>query len=125
MTDEVEVFKALSDPTRLRIMKLLLTSGKEICGCEFVDSLQVPQYNLSRHLDILKQAGVVTERKEGRWVYYSGCVDQSRFCKDICRGVQQAKGKIFTEDLKRLNKRFAMRKDGICYLGIQNPKLKG
>lgn len=71
MENHVEMFKALSDKTRIRIMRLLIDSGTEICGCEFVDSLEESQYNISRHMKVLKHAGLIKERKEGRWVYYS------------------------------------------------------
>lgn len=54
-----EVFQALADPTRIRVVRLLLGSGEEICLRELVDSLQKPQYKLSRHLKPLRQAGLL------------------------------------------------------------------
>ena len=62
-------FHALSDPTRLQIIELLL--GGERCVCELTDSLAAAQSRLSFHLRVLKDAGLVTDRKEGRWVYYT------------------------------------------------------
>ena len=55
-----EVFQALADRTRIRIMRLLVDTGEEICLCELVDSLQELQYKLSRHLKTLRQAGLLT-----------------------------------------------------------------
>ena len=65
------LFKALSEPLRLRIIHLLLTNGKEAYGEELAKALQIPAYRLSRHLKVLKTSGLIAERREGRWVYYS------------------------------------------------------
>ena len=65
------LFKALSDPFRLQIVRLLLRNGKEAYGEELARALKVPAYRLSRHLKILKATGVIQERRQGRWVYYS------------------------------------------------------
>jgi ArsR family transcriptional regulator len=62
------VFHALSDPTRLRILSLL--ERNERCVCELTDALGAAQSRLSFHLKILKEAGLLVDRKEGRWVYY-------------------------------------------------------
>jgi ArsR family transcriptional regulator len=62
------VFHALAEPTRLRIVDLL-RSG-ERCVCELTDALEMAQSKLSFHLKGLKDAGLVLDRKEGRWVYY-------------------------------------------------------
>ena len=67
-----ELFKALSEPLRLRIVHRLLSNGKSAYyGEELATALGVPAYRLSRHLKVLTSSGLVTERKEGRWVYYS------------------------------------------------------
>jgi DNA-binding transcriptional ArsR family regulator len=62
-------FKALSDEKRLRILKLLRV--KEMCVCELMIALQLTQPNLSHHLRILENIGIVNSRKQGKWVYYS------------------------------------------------------
>lgn len=62
-------FHALSDPTRLEIVVLL--SHGERCVCELQEALAAAQSRLSFHLGVLKDAGVVTDRREGRWVYYA------------------------------------------------------
>jgi|ERR1044072_3248652 len=64
----VEVFHALSDETRLQIIELL--SKGERCVCELTDSLDAAQSRLSFHLRVLRDAGIVRDRKDGRWVYY-------------------------------------------------------
>jgi ArsR family transcriptional regulator len=63
------MFRAFSDRTRLRILCLL--RGGELCVCDLVDVLKVPQPKASRHLAYLRRAGLVTARKEGYWIYYT------------------------------------------------------
>jgi ArsR family transcriptional regulator len=63
------LFHALSDETRLEIMEML--RGGERCVCELTDELEAAQSRLSFHLRVLKDAGLVTDRKEGRWSYYA------------------------------------------------------
>jgi len=61
-------FKALSDPNRLRIVDRL--RGGERCVCDLTDALDAGQSLLSFHLKTLKDAGLVADRREGRWAYY-------------------------------------------------------
>jgi ArsR family transcriptional regulator, arsenate/arsenite/antimonite-responsive transcriptional repressor len=62
-------FHALSDETRLRIVDLL--RGGEQCVCDLTSALDVGQSLLSFHLKTLKDAGLVTDRRDGRWAYYA------------------------------------------------------
>lgn len=62
------VFKALSDTIRLRIIKLL--EHGELCVCDIVAALDMVQPKVSFHLGILKRAGLVTDRKQGKWIHY-------------------------------------------------------
>lgn len=64
----IELFHALSDETRLEIIELLRKG--ERCVCELTDSLDAAQSRLSFHLRVLKDAGIVRDRKNGRWVHY-------------------------------------------------------
>lgn len=64
-----QLFHALSDETRLGILEAL--RGGERCVCELTDTLDAAQSRLSFHLKTLKDAGMVTDRREGRWVYYT------------------------------------------------------
>jgi ArsR family transcriptional regulator len=61
--------KALSDPTRLKILYLL--SDGELCVCEIICALDKPQSSISHHLNILKNLGFIKGRKEGVWIHYS------------------------------------------------------
>src|SRR4029078_13049922 len=65
----VMLFHALSDATRLAALEML--RGGERCVCELQDNLDVAQSRLSFHLKVLKDSGLVEDRKEGRWSYYS------------------------------------------------------
>jgi ArsR family transcriptional regulator len=62
-------FRALSDATRLQILDLLRDG--EQCVCDLTDTLDAAQSRLSFHLKTLKDAGLVTDRRQGRWVYYA------------------------------------------------------
>jgi ArsR family transcriptional regulator, arsenate/arsenite/antimonite-responsive transcriptional repressor len=65
----VQAFRALGDPTRLSILRLLLDG--ERCVCELTDRLAAAQSRLSFHLKSLRDAGLVVDRREGRWIYYA------------------------------------------------------
>ena len=65
----VTLFHALSDATRLGILDML--KDGERCVCELQDELDAAQSRLSFHLRVLKDAGLVTDRREGRWMYYT------------------------------------------------------
>ena len=64
-----QLFHALSDETRLAVVEML--HDGERCVCDLQDALDVAQSRLSFHLKVLKDAGLVTDRKEGRWVHYA------------------------------------------------------
>lgn len=64
-----QLFHALSDQARLEIIEILLDG--EHCVCDLQSHLDVAQSRLSYHLKVLKDAGVVTDRREGRWSYYT------------------------------------------------------
>lgn len=74
-------FKALGDPTRLKILEIV--AGGEQCVCDLVEQIDVPQPLLSHHLKILREAQFVTHRKDGRWSYYA--LDRERL--EACRCV--------------------------------------
>jgi ArsR family transcriptional regulator len=65
----VTIFHALSDETRLRILASL--KDGEQCVCDLTDAFQTGQSRLSFHLKVLKEAGLVKDRPEGRWIYYA------------------------------------------------------
>lgn len=68
MKNEAQLFKALADETRLRVLALLLEG--ELCVCELIAALELPQSTVSRHLAYLRNSGWVTDRRQGVWMYY-------------------------------------------------------
>ncbi len=68
MKNEAQIFKALADETRLRILAQLL--GGELCVCEIIAALELPQSTVSRHLAYLLNNGWVSDRRQGVWMYY-------------------------------------------------------
>ena len=62
------LFKALADQTRLRLINLI--GDDEVCVCFFVEGLKINQPKISRHLAYLRRAGVVSARREGKWIHY-------------------------------------------------------
>lgn len=88
MKEACEIFKAVSDPTRLRVFKVLLVAKAPLCGSDLVKILKVRHYNLSRHLKILKIAGLLEERKEGRFVYHSLKKHNENFYKFFTKTIE-------------------------------------
>ena len=66
---DYETFRALAEATRLRIVMLLLEG--ELCVCDLMEVLNLPQSTVSRHMARLKGADLVTDRREGKWVHYT------------------------------------------------------
>jgi len=66
--EKTKLFKSLSDPNRLRILKMLQI--KPLCVCEITDVLQLATSTVSKHLSILKGTGFIIEDKDGKWVNY-------------------------------------------------------
>lgn len=83
LTRTARLFHALSDPTRLGILEMLV--GGEQCVCDLQSALDAAQSRLSFHLKVLKEAGLVTDRKEGRWSYYSLVPDAFAEAHDAVR----------------------------------------
>lgn len=82
-TDRVDlIFRAFSDRTRLRILSML-RGREELCVCDIVETLQLPQPKVSRHLAYLRKARLVLTRKQGLWMYYSLAPAKSQFHQKI------------------------------------------
>ena len=68
---EADLFKALGDPHRLRILATLCRTKHEVCVCDFTDAFPLNQPTVSHHLKVLRDAGLVTCERRGTWVYYT------------------------------------------------------
>lgn len=119
------LFQALADKTRLRVIRVLATTDEEACLCELVDSLREPAYKLSRHLKILRQAGLLSSQKEGRWVYHRLIYKPP--CLDALYTTVRAlpdQEQVYQADVARFNERIALREGGRCRVGILSDDLK-
>jgi len=119
------LFQSLADETRLRIIRLLVVAAEEACLCELVDSLQEPPYKLSRHLKILRQAGLLSSQKEGRWVYHRLVMEPS-YLETLYATVRALPDmdQVYQRDLARFAERMRLREGGRCRVGVLSDELK-
>ena len=119
MDRDAELFQSVADPTRLRLLNLLLQAG-EICVCEMVDALDVPQYNISRHLHVLASAGWLEDRRLGKWIYYRISEMLKPHQRSMLRAIEQLRGERsdFQEDERRAGRRLKLRRGGLCCVGL-------
>ena len=80
--DQVNFFKCLSDETRLNIVTLIV-ENKELCVCDLIEKLQLSQPKISRHLALLRAAGLLQDRRQSQWVYYSISPKLANWCYEI------------------------------------------
>ena len=107
MVKETEIFKALSSDTRLRIMRLLVKADMELCVCEITSILALPQYNISKGLKVLKNAGLVKEHRAGKWMMYEA-VKKDKFNVLVFSALELIKcasHPMIKNDFKNLEKR--------------------
>lgn len=97
-------FRALADPTRLRIINLI--GDQEVCVCFFVEILKTNQPKISRHLAYLRRAGIVASRREGIWIHYRISTPTDENAAKVLLAVREwlAKDAIMQQDRKRLDK---------------------
>lgn len=100
MDTVLNIFKALSDETRLRILKLL--ERGELCVCDIVAALDMIQPNVSFHLGVLKEAGFIKDRRQGKWIHYR--IDDSDMFRSflILSTLERIPAKSVMDDGKRL-----------------------
>jgi ArsR family transcriptional regulator, arsenate/arsenite/antimonite-responsive transcriptional repressor len=109
MNELTAIFKALTDETRLRIIKLL--EQGELCVCDITAALDLVQPKVSFHLSTLKEAGLIKDRKQGRWIHYR--LDESEMMRRMLLVTinERLNGSAVVEDKKRLA-RFLNEKSG-------------
>ena len=96
-------FSALADPTRLRCL-LLLTAEGELCVCELTHALNESQPKISRHLAMLRELEIVSDRREGLWIHYRLSPELPSWAREILATAVRATSaaKPFAQDHKRL-----------------------
>ncbi|HOK56173.1 MAG TPA: metalloregulator ArsR/SmtB family transcription factor [bacterium] len=119
MEKYTEIFKTVGEKTRLKIVKLLLKSEVPLCVCEIMDCLKENQTNISKHLKILKYAGIVEEKREGKFVMYSLTKSEDRFLLSLLNTINSIPENIFKEEIECLKKRLNLRENGKCVIGIR------
>lgn len=98
MKDITVTFKALSDETRLRILSLLKEG--ELCVCDIAETLNMTQPNISFHVSMLKEAGLIKVKKSGRWVHCS-LDDSDMFKRFLILGVFEQMGRSPFRKIKK------------------------
>lgn len=114
MQQLVSLAKALSDPTRVRIVNALRHA--DLCVCELVDALELSQSTLSTHLQTLRSANVVTATKRRTWIIYSIEADAREFVDTLFERFGHSDPRL-ERDLERVDQRMRIRVDGCCVLG--------
>ena len=102
---------ALNDPLRLRLLRLLME--RELCVCEMMRVLKTPQYKVSRHLGVLKKAGLIRDWREGTWIHYEIAPAIPGILKEslVCLRSLWDQSSVIKHDLRILG-RYSARKPG-------------
>ena len=109
MRDLAAVFKALGDETRLELLALLASHG-ELCVCDLQQVLGIIQSKTSRHLQYLKHAGLITDRREGLWVHYRIAADLAPERRAIVAVLRRLLANDRTAELEERFRRWSVRK---------------
>ncbi len=116
------LFRALADRTRLRLLNLI--SEAEVCVCFFVEVLQQSQPKISRHLAYLRRAGVVTARRDGKWMHYRIIEPSDVQAARVFAGVRQwlKEDREMQRDRERLMKVCCAPQPPVTIQGAPRPK---
>ena len=103
MEQQAAAFKALGEPTRLKLAALLAGFG-EACVCQLAEAIGEPDFKVSRHLSVLRSAGLVVSRREGTWIYYRLAAAESSFLASLhdCLRVVVAGQPVVQQGIDRL-----------------------
>ncbi|HWY71080.1 MAG TPA: metalloregulator ArsR/SmtB family transcription factor [Terriglobales bacterium] len=116
-----QLFRALADPTRLRIINLMVE--QEVCVCYFTEVIAAPQPKISRHLAYLRRAGLVGARREGKWMHYRLLIPQEAHAGSILESALEAlrQDKDMQRDRARLQRACCGPKSLVQVLGAPLP----
>jgi len=114
MLEILNITKALSDENRVRALMML--TGGELCVCQIIEMLGLAPSTVSKHMSILRQAGLVETRKEGRWIYYRLTDRETQPACEILNWLQRhlKNDKRILDDVKQLRRMQKMSKDELC-----------
>ena len=110
----MNITKALSDENRVRALMML--GGGELCVCQIIDMLALAPSTVSKHMSILKQAGLVQTRKEGRWIYYCLADGNAPIADEILGWLNKnlKDCKRVLDDIEQLSRTQKKSKDQLC-----------
>lgn len=112
MNEHILLLKTLSDPTRLKLLKLILS--EELCVCELQAILQISQPAVSQHMAKLKAAGLVRERKAGMWTYYQGDLQRVTAALGAMLGFVAADPAAIPDMAELVTRRAALSRAKLC-----------
>lgn len=120
LSQTVSIAKALGDETRLRIMALL--EEQELCACQIIEVFELANSTISRHLSVLKQAGLLQSRKSGRWIYYAWAQEDSEILHSTQNWLSEIipKDAQIQQDRQQIAEILKMNPEDLCR--IQNGK---
>lgn len=96
-----DVFHAISNTTRLKIMWLLYSMDTKINVTEMIEVLEINQYNASKHLKILRDAGLIYKKSSGKWNFYYHINKDDTFYRYIKKSVMSISKEFMTEEINR------------------------
>ena len=114
MLEILNITKALSDENRVRAL-MILTDG-ELCVCQIIEMLGLAPSTVSKHMSILRLAGLVETRKDGRWIYYRLADGNTLKAHEILDWLQRhlKNDKRISDDFKKLRQMQKMSKNELC-----------
>ncbi|MFO7871445.1 MAG: metalloregulator ArsR/SmtB family transcription factor [Kiritimatiellia bacterium] len=114
MFEFMNVIKALADNNRVRILCVL--AGQELCACQIIEMLGLAPSTVSKHLSILRQARLVDDRKEGRWMYYRRPDRPGPLVKQVLKLIENALAddEHVQADQKHVDKILCIKKEELC-----------
>jgi len=124
MKELVSMAKVLSDPSRVRILVAL--RERELCVCELCTALAMTQSTLSTHLKVIRQAGLVSARKEGKWMYYRTAQTSERLLVQLFQSFSSSlkNDPVLSRDSKNLKDRLRLRSGNSCCIGFSGTNCK-
>lgn len=101
MINTLQFFKCMADDIRLKCV-MLIQLEKELCVCELVAALDEIQPKISRHLALLREHGILSDRRQGQWIYYRIHPDLPTWAKKFIAQATEADGVFVAGDIQRL-----------------------
>jgi ArsR family transcriptional regulator len=122
MKELVLATRAFADPSRVRILAAL--RERELCVCELCDALAATQSTLSTHLQVIRNAGLVSARKQGKWMYYAITPDAKRLVDSLFKFFSDSlkADAMLQRDAEKLRERLSLRDNGACCVGFGSTK---